>query len=68
MYNFKQALGKLESKEKLEHNKKKVTLNEISNFIKQSDIALLFKAINNGIQLCILDSKPLIIFCNKGII
>lgn len=42
MYNFKQALEKLELKGRLEHVKKEVSLEEISGKIKKSDKALLF--------------------------
>lgn len=43
IYNFKQALEKLESKGRLNHIKKEVSLDEISDWIKKSDKALLFE-------------------------
>lgn len=44
MYNFKQALQKLESEGKLERVKEKMSLEDISAKIKKSDKAILFEA------------------------
>ena len=48
MYTVKQALEKLESKERLERVKTHVSLDSIPNMIKKSDKALLFESTGTG--------------------